>query len=154
MTLEGGYKPAKEEEFSKEQLDWVEGLLEENYNKGINIYLIQHANISGYGPGDDVKEPYYEGGMNTELDSNASFKALLKEYKDMFRNIKPLIDEQIKQGKTYIDSIKYVIDSKGIVVDVNKILLALYKARENQLKYNNKLRELYKDKYNAKCWYF
>lgn len=83
MTLEGGYKPAKEEEFSKEQLDWVEGLLEENYNKGINIYLIQHANISGYGPGDDVKEPYYEGGMNTELDSNASFKALLKEYKDI-----------------------------------------------------------------------
>lgn len=73
--------------------------------------------------------------------------ALFKQDKDMFGNIKPLIDEQIKQGKTYIDSIKYVIDSKGIVVDVNKILSALYKARENQLKYNNKLRELYKDKY-------
>ena len=59
MALEGGYKPAKEDEFSKEQLDWVKGLLKENYGTGINIYLIQHANIGGYGPGDDVENPYY-----------------------------------------------------------------------------------------------
>ena len=83
MALEGGYKPAKEDEFSVEQLDWVEALLKENYNKGINIYLIQHASISGYGPGDDLENPYYEGGMDVSLDSNARFLALLKEYKDI-----------------------------------------------------------------------
>lgn len=83
MALEGGYKPAKEDEFSKEQLDWVKGLLKENYGTGINIYLIQHANISGYGPGDDVENPYYEGGMDATLPLNAEFKALLEEYKDI-----------------------------------------------------------------------
>ena len=83
MALEGGYKPAKEEEFTREQLDWVKGLLEENYGTGINIYLIQHANISGYGPGDDLNNPYYEGGMDASLQANAEFKALLEEYKDI-----------------------------------------------------------------------
>lgn len=83
MALEGGYKPAKEDEFSEEQLDWVEGLLKENYGTGINIYLVQHANISGYGPGDDVEQPYYEGGMDASLTSNGRFKAILEEYKDI-----------------------------------------------------------------------
>ena len=83
MALEGGYKPAKDDEFSEEQLQWVEGLLKDNYNKGINIYVIQHANIGGYGPGDDVENPYYEGGMDTTLASNARFRAILEEYKDI-----------------------------------------------------------------------
>ena len=83
MALEGGYKPAKDDEFSEEQLQWVEGLLKDNYNKGINIYVIQHANIGGYGPGDNVENPYYEGGMDTTLASNARFKAILEEYKDI-----------------------------------------------------------------------
>lgn len=83
MALEGGYKPAKDDEFSEEQLQWVEGLIKENYNKGINIYIIQHANIGGYGPGDDLENPYYEGGMDTTLTSNARFRAILEEYKDI-----------------------------------------------------------------------
>lgn len=83
MALEGGYKPAKEEEFMQEQMDWVKGLLQDNYQKGRNIYLIQHANISGYGPGDDLENPYYEGGMDATLSANAEFKELLEQYKDI-----------------------------------------------------------------------
>lgn len=83
MALEGGYKPAKNDEFSDEQLDWVEGLLKENYGTKINIYLIQHANISGYGPGDDAEEPYYEGSMNPELPSAQRFINILNTYKDI-----------------------------------------------------------------------
>lgn len=83
MALEESYKPAKHEEFSVEQLDWVEGLLKENYGKGINIYLIQHANIAGFGPGDDLQNPYYEGGMDSALPANGRFKTLLEEYKDI-----------------------------------------------------------------------
>ncbi len=83
MALEGGYKPAKNDEFSDEQLDFVEGLLKENYGTGINIYLIQHANISGYGPGDDTEEPYYEGSMNPELLSAQRFINILNTYKDI-----------------------------------------------------------------------
>ena len=83
MALEGGYKPAKTDEFPEEQMNWVKGLLEENYGTGINIYLIQHANMGGYGPGDDVESPNYEGGMDASLSSHAEFKKLLENYKDI-----------------------------------------------------------------------
>lgn len=83
MALEGGYKPAKHDEFTQEQMDWVDALLEENYGTGINIYIIQHANMSGYGPGDDLENPYYEGSMDTSLPSAVWFKGILEEYKDV-----------------------------------------------------------------------
>ena len=41
MALESGYRPAKYDEFSDEQLDWLEQTLSENYEKGKNIYLVQ-----------------------------------------------------------------------------------------------------------------
>lgn len=83
MSLEGGYRPAQYDEFTEEQLDWVEALLEENYGKGKNIYLIQHALISGYGPGDDIDTPYYGGSMNAELPTAQRFISLLEKYPDM-----------------------------------------------------------------------
>lgn len=103
MALEGGYKPAKEDEFSKEQLDWVKGLLKENYGTGINIYLIQHANIGGYGPGDDAENPYYEGGMDVALPLNAEFKAILEEYKDIIW-ISGHTHEAYELGYNYTDN--------------------------------------------------
>ena len=83
MSLEGGYRPAEYDEFTEEQLEWVEGLLEENYGKGKNIYLIQHALISGYGPGDDLETPYYGGSMNPELPTVQRFISILEKYPDM-----------------------------------------------------------------------
>ncbi len=83
MSLEGGYRPAQYDEFTEEQLDWVEALLEENYGNGKNIYLIQHALISGYGPGDDLETPYYGGSMNSELTSAQRFISLLEKYPDI-----------------------------------------------------------------------
>lgn len=83
MSLEGGYRPAQYDEFTEEQLDWVEALLEENYGKGKNIYLIQHALISGYGPGDDLETPYYGGSMNPELPTAQRFISLLEKYPEM-----------------------------------------------------------------------
>lgn len=83
MALEAGYRPAKYDEFTTEQLDWVEGLLEENYGKGKNIYLVQHALMSGYGPGDDLETPYYGGSIDTSLESAVRFKEILEKYKDI-----------------------------------------------------------------------
>ncbi len=83
MSLEGGYRPAQYDEFTEEQLDWVEGLLEENYGNGKNIYLIQHSLINGYGPGDDLETPYYGGSMNSELTTAQRFISLLEKYPDM-----------------------------------------------------------------------
>ena len=83
MALETGYRPAKYDEFTTEQLDWVEGLLEENYGKGKNIYLVQHALMSGYGPGDDLETPYYGGSIDTTLESAVRFQKMLETYKDI-----------------------------------------------------------------------
>lgn len=83
MALEAGYRPAEYDEFTEEQLNWVEGLLEENYGKGKNIYIIQHALMSGYGPGDDLKNPYYSGSINTSLESAKRFQSILETYTDI-----------------------------------------------------------------------
>lgn len=83
MSLEGGYRPAQYDEFTTEQLDWLEGILKENYGKGHNIYVVQHALIKGYGPGDDLETPYYGGAINPELDTAKRFISLLEEYKDI-----------------------------------------------------------------------
>lgn len=83
MSLEGGYRPDQYDEFTTEQLDWLEGILKENYGKGHNIYVVQHALIKGYGPGDDLETPYYGGAINPELDTAKRFISLLEEYKDI-----------------------------------------------------------------------
>lgn len=83
MALEGGYRPAQYDEFSDEQLDWVEGLLEENYGKGKNIFIVQHALINGYGPGDDLETPYYGGSLNRDLPSVQRFISILEAHPDV-----------------------------------------------------------------------
>ena len=83
MALEGGYRPAKYDEFTDEQLNWVENLLKNNYGKGKNIYIIQHALIKGYGPGDDLTNPYYGGAIDMSLPSAQRFIGLLENYKDV-----------------------------------------------------------------------
>lgn len=83
MSLENGYRPAKYDEFSDEQLNWLEQLLKENYNTGKNIFLVQHALISGYGAGDDKNTPYYGGSMNAELPSAKRFISIIEKYPDI-----------------------------------------------------------------------
>lgn len=71
----------------------------------------------------------------------------IKEYKQIFNEIKPTIDKNVLEGKTYIESIRDAIDSKKILIDDKKILSTFYTIRNREIDYNNKLRELYKDKY-------
>ncbi len=80
MALEEGYRPAKYDEFSEEQLNWLEKMLADNYGKGKNIYLIQHALISGYGAGDDTENPYYGGAINPSLESAKRFISIVEKY--------------------------------------------------------------------------
>lgn len=83
MALEGGYRPAKYDEFTDEQLDWLEKTISENYAKGKNIYVIQHALISGYGAGDDTENPYYGGSINPDLPSAKRFISIMEQYPDI-----------------------------------------------------------------------
>ncbi len=83
MALEKGFRPSKkQEQFSKEQLDWVEGLLEKYSGDGKNIYIIEHALFYKYGAGDRVDdEPYYSIPLYDPLESTKRFKNMLEKYK-------------------------------------------------------------------------
>lgn len=83
MALEGGFYTDRGTQFSTAQLDWLEGLLKKYSNDGKNIFIIEHANIQGWGSGDKLTAPYYyDLGLNPENADVARFIELMETYKD------------------------------------------------------------------------
>ncbi len=80
MALEGDYKTHTVESFSQEQLNWVTNLLETYYNTGVNIYIIEHAAIEGFGAGDRMDNPLYKSHLSQSFSSTLQFKSLLQKY--------------------------------------------------------------------------
>ena len=85
MALEATYTPAESDEFSDEQIAWLEDLLRRYSGDGHRIFLIQHALIYGYGAGDDSRDPAYGGSMTAtaEYPNNLRFKQLIEQYRDV-----------------------------------------------------------------------
>ena len=83
MALEGGFYTNKGTQFSKAQLDWLEGLLKKYSTDGKNIFIIEHANIQGWGAGDKLTAPYYYdlGLVKTNSDVKR-FISLMETYKE------------------------------------------------------------------------
>ncbi len=82
--------PGENDNFSKEQLDWLEGLLAKYEGDGKKIFLIEHALIQGYGAGDDTYDPGYQGGIRMahaetgeQFPNNQRFKAILESNKEI-----------------------------------------------------------------------
>lgn len=83
MALEGGFYTNKGTQFSKAQLDWLEGLLKKYKNDGKNIFIIEHANVEGWGSGDKASAPfYYDLGLKKSNSDVARFIKLMETYKD------------------------------------------------------------------------
>ena len=83
MALEGGFYPDRVEEFSTEQLNWLEGLLQKYSGDGHNIYIVEHSLFYRYGAGDTVTgAPYYDIPLSDNQASTVRFKSLLEKYKD------------------------------------------------------------------------
>ena len=83
MALEGGFYTNKGTQFSKAQLDWLEGLLKKYNGDGKNIFIIEHANIGGWGSGDKLTTPYYYDLALVKTNSDvARFVKLMETYKD------------------------------------------------------------------------
>ncbi len=80
MALEKEYSPAKCDEFSDAQMKWMTNLIENNYGKGKNIYIVEHSPINGFGAGDRMSKPYYKAHLSEEFPSTVKFKSLLKKY--------------------------------------------------------------------------
>lgn len=83
MALENDSDPSSCDEFSSEQMAWLTNLLEENYGTGINIYIIEHSPIKGFGAGDRMDNPYYKAHLSEEYESTVEFKSLLQKYPDL-----------------------------------------------------------------------
>ncbi|MBR1731634.1 MAG: hypothetical protein IJ725_04305, partial [Ruminococcus sp.] len=60
MALESEFSPATCDEFSEEQMNWVEDLLNTYYGTGVNIYIVEHSPIEGFGAGDRMGNQYYK----------------------------------------------------------------------------------------------
>lgn len=83
MSLEGGFYPDRVDEFSTEQLNWLESLLKKYSGDGKNIYIIEHSLFYQYGAGDRVDDvPYYDIPLSADYPANNRFKTLLETYKD------------------------------------------------------------------------
>ncbi|MGN0489606.1 MAG: starch-binding protein [Ruminococcus sp.] len=80
MALEYDGNPSSCDEFSAEQMSWLSGLLSKYYGTGVNIYIIEHSPIKGFGAGDRMSNPYYKAHLSEQYTSTVQFKALLKQY--------------------------------------------------------------------------
>ena len=75
--------------FSDEQIQWAESAAEKYSRENRRIFLIQHANIYGYGAGDDIHSPAYGGALRIRDKSgkiyanNLRFKQMLERHRDM-----------------------------------------------------------------------
>lgn len=101
MSLEEGPTPNKQDNFTKAQLDWLEGKLSSYCNDGHKIFLIQHSLLYGYGAGDDRDDPGYGGAIkmydedNQPYVNNQRFKSIIEKTEN--RNVIWL------SGHTHVD---------------------------------------------------
>ena len=83
MAQEGGFYTNQGNQFSDAQLSWLEGLLKKYNGDGKNIFIMEHANVEGWGSGDKATAPYYyDLGMKKSQASTAKFIKLMETYKN------------------------------------------------------------------------
>lgn len=83
MALEGGFYTNKGTQFSAAQLDWLEGLLKKYQGDGKKIFIIEHANVTGWGSGDKLTTPYYYDLALEKSNADVTrFVKLMETYKD------------------------------------------------------------------------
>lgn len=89
MALENGADTNLIDNFSDEQIDWLEELLARYSREDRRVFLIQHAPIYGFGAGDDTQKPAYEGSIHLYDNSgavfinNRRFHELVSRYRDI-----------------------------------------------------------------------
>ena len=86
VALEGSSSVPTTDEFSDEQLDWLEATIQKYYDDGHHIFIFEHAFFHGWGPGDDKVNHYYSGGLRTSTDfpGNRRFLQIMNTYKEVF----------------------------------------------------------------------
>lgn len=75
---------ASYDNFSKEQIDWLESLLKQHYGKDKNIFILEHSPFLDFGPGDRYKGDYTACvTFNPHYTNTMRLKSLLSTYRDI-----------------------------------------------------------------------
>ncbi len=75
---------AQIDNFSAEQIDWLEGMLKTYSNTDTNIYLIEHSPFRNYGAGDRYNGDYTTMiNFSSQFPQNMRLKGLLETYKNI-----------------------------------------------------------------------
>lgn len=83
MAQEAGFDTNQGNQFSDAQLTWLEGLLKKYNGDGKNIFIMEHANVEGWGSGDRPASPFlYDLGMKKSQAATAKFISLMEQYKN------------------------------------------------------------------------
>lgn len=83
LALEGGFYTDRVNEFTTEQLNWLESKLESYKNDKKNIYIIEHANFYKWGAGDILSpEPLYDIPLKPSCSSTKALENLLSKYQN------------------------------------------------------------------------
>lgn len=80
LSLENGVSTNEIDNFSDDQMDWVEQQLKTGDQDDRRVFLIQHANLYGSGVGDDKNRPAYAGALRTHDKNDQPFVNNLRFY--------------------------------------------------------------------------
>ncbi len=103
MALESHSNPSNYEEFSEGQLEWVNAVVEDHYYSGVNVYLIEHSPIKGFGAGDRMSNPYYKALLDEKHWATREFKKILTKYPNLIF-LSGHTHEDFAMGYNYSDS--------------------------------------------------
>lgn len=81
MALEGGFYTDANNEFSEEQLSWLDSKLTQYEKDGKNIFIMEHANFDRWGAGDLLTKPLYDIPLKDGCTATTKLKALLQKHK-------------------------------------------------------------------------
>ena len=84
MAQEGGFYTESNDQFSPDQLAWLESKLTAYENDGKNTFIMEHANFYKWGAGDQIDNPIYDIPLmeKSACPSTAALKAMLCNHKN------------------------------------------------------------------------
>ena len=84
LSLENGVSTNEIDNFSADQMDWIEQRLMICRREKRRVFLVQHANVYGSGVGDDKDRPAYAGALRTHDKNGQPFVNNLRFYNLMY----------------------------------------------------------------------
>lgn len=81
MAQEGGFYSDAADQFSDDQLSWLERKLNAYENDGKNVFIMEHANFDSWGAGDRMPNPIYDIPLKDRCTATVKLKTILQNHK-------------------------------------------------------------------------